>query len=428
MRGTTNTGAGYVQGEVFEEDAANDLIKVAVEADDNILAELLALEPPAAVTSTTPRVGFIPLRTGPIVYGDAAARNVNVYPLRVIRSSIDNAKPREMLSGVTLTTTTVAVPAVVGAGLWRLELLYAQLAYVDATDPTKGTTVTLAFAPTAAGNPVAGDPSFASLPANTSTTWNVPIAYVKNIGGATTIANEDILEYPPSAAGLQNQHHLSGNHSGIDARRAFSMDNNHPGEMVDGGASVFAAGATKLTSTVTPAVVGRHNLEHVKREILIPKEITAGTAGVTTDTVIDDSRDWRGANFLAHWILPATTTGAYFGEDDASNGTSATRQAPCVIDAGGVGISSVHITAGQSWEVAAAGVFAGALVAGECQTSTVVNAATTAMGWLAATGNIGLTVDAATGALRFTRNLTGAAAGAPVWCVVEAWFGNHRPL
>jgi len=427
MRGTPNTGAGKVTADPFAPETANDLLKIAVGADDDMLAELLALEPPAAVTAMTPRVGFLPAQNGPVVEGDAA-RNVKVNPLRAFRSSIDNAKPRELLSGLSMVQTTIAMPAVVtGAGNWRLELLYAQLAYIDALRAERGTQITFLFAPTAAGtNPA---PSIATLPANTATTWNIPLVYVKNYTGQVGVATEDILEVPPSVSGgvlYEIQRRILGKKGVIDSRRAYSSANHDPTKMVSGGTSVFATGANLLTALVTPAVVGRHNVEAVEREILIPKELTAGTAGVLVETVIDDTRDWRGANFIGFWVLPASTTAGFFGEDDNGNGTSGTRQAPSHSDGGGT-INAFHMTAGQSWENLAVTAFGAVLlVAAEVQTNTVINTPAAAMGWLAGTGNIGLTVDAVTGALKFARKITGAAAGAPIYCVLKAFFSNHR--
>lgn len=427
-RGTANTGAGKVTGDVFGAATANDLLKIAVESDDQVLAELLDFEPPAAVTATTPRVGFLPLRNGPVVTGDGAARNVNVVPIRAIRSSIDGTKPRDALSSMTVSTTTVAMPAAVGAGLWRLELLYAQIAYVDASYPEKGTTCTLAFAPTAAGAAVAGAPTVATLPANTSTTWNVPIAYVKNVGGAVAIANEDILPAPASVVGgfaQDLQARLVSQKTGIDARRAYSSANSDPTKMVSGGTSAFAGYAdTKLTSTNTPTPVGRPNVEMAVREILLPKDITNGTTDAKTHVVIDDTRDWRGANFYSFWVVAETNAASYyFGEDDAGFGAS--RVFPNN-SAAGVGIDATHFTTGQSWvaRVSNIGAAATEYTVAELETNTQINGGGDY--YTIGTDFVGLTVDTTTGALKFSRAIAGAIAGAPIACLLVAFFGNHR--
>lgn len=427
MRGTSNTAAGKVTGMVFSADTANDLIKIAVGADDDALAELLDFEPPAAVTPLTPRVGFLPLRNGPLVTGDGAARNVNVAPIRALRSSIDNAKPREALSAVTLATTTVAMPAAVGAGLWRLELLYAEIGYVDASHPESGTVCTLAFAPTAAGAAVAGAPTVAVLPANTVATWNVPIAYVKNVGGAASIANEDILPAPASVvSGFAQdlQARLLSQKTGMDARRAYSSANNDPTKLVTGGTSAYAAGSQILTSTVTPAMLGRPGSEIVMRTIYIAKEKTGPNVFALDQTVVDDTRDWRGANFLSHWIVNAGNT-INHGEDDAS---TANLIMPAMLGTSGTG---VYISTGQSWaayDPANGGAFPGgaalwASVIGSDVTCPPVN-----IGGASFAGDVvALEVNAATGALMFTRKRVGAAANGPAITIyLVADFGNHR--
>lgn len=423
MRGTSNTGAGKVTGDVLPAASVNDLLKIAVGADDDSLAELLAFEPPAGVTSTTPRVGFLALRNGPVVTGDGAARNVNVVPIRAIRSSIDNALPREALSAITTSTTTVAMPAVVGAGLWRLELLYAQIAYVDASHPEKGTTCTLAFAPTAAGAVFAGAPTVATIPANTSTTWNVPVAYVKNVNGATTIANEDILPAPASVVGgfaQDLQARLLSQKTGIDARRAYSSANHSPLKLVASGGSAFV-GSQILTSTVTPLMLGRPGAEVAIREILLPTEQTGPNGGAGAEIVIDDTRDWRGANFDSVWWCGQTAT---FAEDDNSiagaQPTTQTAGTP----------SWMYLSTGQSW---VAHDPAGSWVGGSALWAATIGVdagASKILGptELVPTGDaIGLTVHATTGALQFYRKVAGGAAnGPPIRIKLTAVFGNHR--
>jgi hypothetical protein len=426
MRGTSNTAAGKVAGDTFGPDTANDLIKIAVGADDDSLAELLGFEPPAAVTPLTPRVGFLPLRNGPVVTGDGAARNVNVAPVRALRSSIDNTKPREALSAVTTTTTTVAMPAAVGAGLWRLELLYAQISYVDASRPEMGTVCTPAFAPTAAGAAVAGAPTVAVLPANTAATWNVPIAYVKNVGGAATIANEDILPAPASVVGgfaQDLQARLVAQKTGIDARRAYSSANNDPTKLVTGGTSAYAAGSQILTSVVTGMMVGRPGGEIVTRTIYIPKERTGPNAFAWDRPVVDDTRDWRGANFFTQWIVNAGNT-INHGEDDAS---TANRIMPAMLGTSGTG---VYVSTGQSWaayDPANGGAFPGGAALWASVIGSDVSCPPVNIGGVSFAGDVvALEVDAATGALMFTRKRVGAAANGPAITIyLVADFGNH---
>lgn len=432
MRGTSNTGAGKATGDKFAAETANDLLKVAVGADDDALAELLDFEPPAGVTAESPRVGFLALRNGPIVTGDGAARNVTVAPVRVFRSSIDNAKPREMLSAVSLAPTVVALPAVVtGASNWRLELLYAQITYVDASKPEMGTQVTFQFAPTAAGtNPA---PSVATLPANTSTIWNVPLAYVKNVTGQTTVATEDILDVPPSVVGGFAQDHqarIVAKKSGIEARRAYSSANHSPLTLVSGGSSALATAASLLTASITPPSVGRHGLELVIREIPIPKEISGFTNSVKTHVVVDDTRDWRGASFVSLWNV-SSASGTFLAEDDTGNGSGTSRVIPG-LDSGSLGptINGNHLSFGNSWctspltEIGDAGDYVAAELQSAQKTKTNEDGVNYYDG---VTANIGLTVHPTTGVLRFSRKISGTAlAGAAIYCVLFAFFPNKR--
>lgn len=119
--------------------------------------------------------------------------------MRVLRSSTSNASPRDVLSAVISTETTKAMPTVATAGLWGFELLYAQITYVDSSDVTKGTQVTLNWAPAPTYVAFASAANFATLPSNTSTSWNVPLKYVKNVAAATTIGQEDIIDVEPDA-------------------------------------------------------------------------------------------------------------------------------------------------------------------------------------------------------------------------------------
>lgn len=435
-RGTANTGAGKVAGNTFKAETANDLLEIAIFADDDALCEMLGFEPPAGVTATTPRVAFVALRGGPVFTGDAAARNVNVAPMRGFRSSISNAAPREMLSALSLATTTVAMPAVVGGGLWRLELLYAQVAYVDSAFPEKGTTLTFAFAPTAAGAAVAGAPTVATLPANTSTTWNIPLAYVKNVGGAVAIANEDILPVPWAADGggaiIPVQRYIGAQKSGIDARRSRAVSLNHPVDLVSGGSSALAAFAdTRITSTNTPISLARAGVEFAIREILIPKDITGGTGGVETATIIDDTRDWRGANFYSLWLFPNSVAASnYFAEDDAGLGVAASTVFPYFTVNAGVGTyAATHFAHGQSWRAFTTALHpAGTdFTAAEVATGTSINGGANYLG-LGAGDYAGLTVDPTTGVMKWRRIIAGAGAGGPITILLVAVFGNHRPL
>ena len=143
MRGTANTRADHVGGSALAAPLIVDETTILTSADDDAIFELLDLEPPAAASPTNVNVGFVPQRSGPAVVGDAAALQITVRPIRVARSSTDNAKPRDLVSGALLASATVLLPALPAAGRWRADLVYAQVAYTNPRLPPPGATVTI---------------------------------------------------------------------------------------------------------------------------------------------------------------------------------------------------------------------------------------------------------------------------------------------
>lgn len=419
MRSTPNIVANYATGTTFPAAAANDIATIVASADDDALYELTGLEPPASASTTNVNVGFIPLRSGPVVFGNAGARGVVVAPMRILRSSTDNAYPRALLSGVISTDTPVALPTVAPAGKWGLELLYAQLTYVDASNPTKGTAVTLNWAPSPTYVVFANAANAAALPANTSTSWNVPICYVKNVAGATTVALEDIVAAPPSIAGaLPNlRQRIAQKFSGLRVQRGYCNAQNNPTRLLTGGASAYATGTQTLTSTRTPATVGRSSVDCEIREFLIPKEVTGGTSGVEQSFVIDDTRDWRKGNFKAEWCI--SNSAVYFGEDDDSTGTAASRQFPATATSG----VAAYLTFGQSHEVL--GGIATYYSAGSVdQPLPALNGGTAY--FTNPADYVRLAVDTSTGYLKLLRSIAGTGAGNQIYIVLTAFFPNAR--
>lgn len=208
---------------------------------------------------------------------------------------------------------------------------------------------------------------------------------------------------------------LAAKLTGITVTRPYSANQN-PKNLVTGGSSAFNANA--LSSTKTPAVVWRNELEKVELEILIPEENTGGTSAAATYVTIDTSRDWRKANFKAFWSVAAVGAGnSYFGEESANTGSASTRQMPADV--------SLYLTAGQSWEEHPA--LAGYRIAGVITfgTTTSANGGATP-DWVTAADTFALVVDNTTGELKFRRVVTGSSAGAPVWVVLEAYFSHGR--
>ena len=434
MRGTPNTVDGLVAGSPFTPAEANDLIDLLTSADDDALYELLHLDPPPAATSTNVNVGYTPLLDGvPLVIGNAASRKVTVGPGRFFRSATDNTNLRAIASAVSILPVDVNMPAVAPGGQWGFELLYAQLTYVDPSFPTKGMTVRFYFANSPAYVVFANAPNFATLPANTSTSWNIPLRYVRNVAGDTIQPQKTILDCPPPVTGGiagNLRRRILAKLSGVDARRAYSSANQDPTKLVTGGSSAYAAGGSSqiLTSTIIPAILGWHGGDVVIREIPIPCEVTGGTAGAPVATVVDDTRDWRGANFLSFWFHARAVTNNFFGEDDTTHGTAESRHAPTFASTYASAGTDVYVCAGQSWDsctpsaTLGAGFWAAQI--GDDQKNPPMNH--TEAIWITGSG-AGLIVDPSTGALMFLNKLAGGpSSGAVVWVVLVAFFSNHR--
>jgi hypothetical protein len=431
MRGSPNFVDTFSSGDPLPSALVDDLVDIVVSAGDDALFDIIPIDPPALASDTNVNVGFIPLRLGYPVVGDAAARQVTVKPVRVVRSSTTLSLPRGAASAVSAADTVVAQPAAAGPGLWGLDLLYARLQYADAANPPKGLTVTFLFATPAAYLSTAGAPGIAALPANSSGSWNVPLAYVKNVNGATTVPQSYVLDVPAGVVSSTNLGNLRNRFAPHRARRAYSSANNALAALVTGGSSQFNSASDRLTSTQTPAVLGRQGIDFETREILIPPQVTGGTSGVLSHTVIDDTRDWRGANFLSFWTIAADNT-RHFGEDDPGLGSTITVQ-PTQMD-GLVGAPALFQSVGQSHvaiDPAGSGGFSsfngGSALWAANVGYDVSNSPSNGVTQPVPTGNVvGLTVDASTGTLKFSRKHSGVSAGPAIYIVLFAFFSRAR--
>jgi hypothetical protein len=423
MRGTPNLRDTFGSGDPLPPGTVNDVVDLATSAGDDTLYDILPIDPPASASFANVRFFWFPLRSGAAIVGDAS-RQVTVKPLRVGRSSISNASPRALLTGASETDTVVAMPTVAAGGQWRFELLYAQLAYVDASDPSKGTTVTYLFATSAADVSTASPANFASLPSSGPTTWNIPLFYVKNVGGATSIAAEDILEFQPTINyGGINYGCVRGMLSGRDMRRAYSSANQAPNLMTTGGSAAWASGSQVLTSVQTGVMAGSHGAaEFVFREIPLAKEKTGPNADILQHIVVDDSRDWRNANFYSLWSVVGDASFNH-GEDDS--GTS-NRAAPTQLDGNN---AKNYVSVGQSFVAVnpqTSGSFGGGSALWAANIGSEVSNGPVGGGTTFAGEVLGLTVDSSTGALRWTRKRAGSAAsGPPISIFLVAIFPNH---
>lgn len=448
MRGTPFLESGYVNSSVLPPGQVNSSSTILTTADDDAFYEQMKLEPPAGATSSNVYPGFAPLRNGPIVIGDAAVRFIYTNPMRVARSAQDISTPRNLISATLDATTAKAMPAAPAAGTWGYVLLYAQLAWVDASSSIThehGTTVTLFLVEPAAYPLFAAAPNFGLLPANTADTWNVPIAYIRSYAAQAVIAAEDIIEFPAAIPTVNLpsrdlQLRISSARSGIDARRSTSNAENSPNNLVLGGTSKWVATAVsgKLTKTITPITLARRNVEHVRREICIPAcaagatNGTSGTGGVIVKTIIlDDTRDWRGANFRCElWECREPTK--QFGEDDPSV-TGATIL-PAMADTVTTLVTGTawSVSVGQSWTVVTPNALTEAnLWAGIFANDSDVPGAGTRNGVASVLGIgadfWGVIVDPTSGYLKWWAKRAGAGAGPSVWILIDAWFGNHLP-
>lgn len=288
---------------------------------------------------------------------------------------------------------------------------------MDPTDVTKGTQVTLNWAPAPAYVAFASAANFATLPAQVDGSWKVPLKYVKNVAGATTVSQEDIIDIEPDSTYAGNlRTRLAEKVSGVSFGRVYSTNQN-PKNLVSGGSSAFNANA--LTSTKTPAAMWRNDVDFVVRSALIPEEVTGGTTGADVDVTLDTSRDWRKANFKCAWNIRTTGAGnGYFGEESTNIGAAASRSHP-------VDTSALYLTVGQTHETyAGGGTFyaAGIVTVG----TTVSLSGAAAPDWASAGDYFMLIADTATGALKFRRKVTGSSAGGPIYLWIEAEFPNAR--
>lgn len=371
---------------------------------------------------------FFPLQSGSLLVRKAG-RNVTVNPLRVVQGSAALASPRDCVTGYLDTATDVAMSAVAGAGRYGFDLLYAKLTHVNPLDREQGTVVTLHWA-TPAYALLGAAATFGSLPADSATEWYIPLSYVRNYDGQVTTTSNDIIECPQSSAGLDYQRKAIGHLTGHSAARAYSSNNNDPTTLINGGTSAYlawsAGGENEVLDDQTPAIVGRRSLEVVDLEIMLPaSDNGVGTGADSADTVIDDTRDWRNANFSADWwINDNSITTLNFAEDDF--------RPNCIFPALN---SAYHKSVGQSFQsidmvipafkggssmlwAAVAGNIAEHAALGPLNGVTVIGAG----------DGYGLWVNPADGSLNFWSYRAGGVVGPAVYIQLRAFFPNHSPV
>ena len=414
--GTSNLKSALVSGSTLAAEQVDDLTTLLARADDETIYDLYDLEPPAAATSTFVNTGYIPLHPGALVTEDAFSRLVWIAPARWCRSSTSTTTPRRILSGTVDALSSLALPTIAPAGKWRIELLYAQLTYVDASEPTKGTLVTYFWATSPADANIGSPANVATLPANTSTSWNIPVRYVKNVAAATRTYQSDILSPTPTAAGgLDGRLRRRAGAGTMDAQRSYSS-------IAQSLATLVAANT--ITSTITPARVHKGDADTVFRVFKVIAGSTGGTSGATVAIDLDDTRDWRNADFLTLWNVPFDT-GWEFGEEPTTVNTAASRQMPSLFTSIANISGALFVQFGQSfepWGGSGTQAFAAKLVLNDTHGLAQI----VGTPYLAAGDHVELVVDMTTGKLQLQRTIAGSSTGVPITVFLFAVFPNSR--
>jgi hypothetical protein len=452
MRGNTNLKDNRTTGTALPPGQPNALVDIATSADDSAIFEAVSLATPASASATYVAVGYSPItpdaypvagtpgyaQPGLLVYGSASARQVTVNPIRLVRSSVSASTPRAVLSAVSDAPTTIAMPACT-SGNWGIVLLYGIISWVDPSNHSAGTVASFAFwNPTFYVSTATAVPYVAALPDQADGAWHVPIAYVINVGTDTSSTpNNRIISGPTGVITGSGSTTISLGHLGASSQGGFQQSTRGHAEATNGIAAMLkgggplsiATGSEYITPTYTPATVARRDQAYVVKDFRIPADAAATSA---TDFDLDDTRDWRNANFYVRFICAYYHSPAdSFAEDDPLN-TGAVNQAfpyTSINRSGTTYPGTIIHTVGQSFTavaVAATGPTAARLWAGVVSPDIIQNPANapTPAVWLSSGNYFGVYVEASTGKLRFARSASGAIIGA-YWIIVEAFFPNR---
>ena len=398
MKTTTNLGVQSV-GTFLNASTVNDAISVATSADDAALGALLNLQPPAGASITNVNTGVLPFQPD---FVQVSGRVITVKPARYLRSATDNTHAMSgvlsMLVEVDTALSTLAAPA--GASTWGFDLLYAVLTWTGA-----GVLPTVSFAiATATYASTASAPPQATIPANTSTSWVIPLKWIRNVNGATNLYADDLFDVVNNARAAKI-YKLAAILGGVDSGMARSVTFN-PIDLATGGSSPAKTASMLISSTTTNNTNNGHppqmarTSSYVRRWVILPKEITGGTSGaLSTPMLVDDSCDWRYGMFRTTWV----------------NGiTSDTSIAPYAL-----------------WKMASANATNGTVCESMSQTTKTVawngsGFASTARLWVALFYDnaasayvMGLYADPSTGALYYINQQAGAAAGSHNAILIE---------
>lgn len=392
-----------VNGQELQQSDVNNLGKVSALADDRVLAEILRMAPyNGTVARAVVPYGY---KGNPSLLhglvrpaGNSGAVCVNAF--RAVVGSRANIATigvkdnwRDIRTAIfTNATGTASDPTVpLGAnssGSPRWDLIYAVVT-VDANGPsvtryvknptslatspqslvsTLITTVTLAVQPGITG----ATPVRPTAPADTSTSWNIPLAYVRvpnGFNGTSAVLPVDIniIATPATPAGS----------SGAASCRV-ATSNYQPAQMVTTYQNAWGAGTYRNPTYLPSDMVGATEL------IVLINQVSH-----TNGSLVDDSIDWSRRFFKWSANMGINATGFF----DFDSTTSTSNNAPSldkVLNASGISASFAdsHNT-GQSRVVSL---------------STPGTFPINYLGGIPGTANFGLYVDRSTGNLRYYRD------------------------
>ena len=286
----------------------NLLGEAAALADDRVFAELFRMPPMAGSVVSK---AIVAATLGELVAPNGATGSVNVYPFRALVGS----RTAEA-TNPTKSARDIRSAVVVGQGSTRAQALSLSanasgnprwdLVYVRLTPDTTGTSVirkkkdptskvisAVSEAVTAVtswslgvvtGTPNAA-PTTPALPADTSTDFYIPLAYVRVPTGftaASTVAIDSIAIVAPAIAVR----------AGGDAGTRPSTTNGASASLATWGSS-----GTRNSLFLPTTMVGEES-------IIVAVNLVTGSESHADGAVVDDSRDWR--KRLCRWAAQVT--------------------------------------------------------------------------------------------------------------------------
>jgi len=315
--------------------------ETAALADDRVLAELLRMPPYGSDTtnvfkSVMPHVvaknGSSTVASAGIVQPSGSAdAKIRVYPFRMLvgtraaASAGAKANWRDIRSGLFVgntagDATTIYSEATLTAnssGNPRWDMVYATMtinANASAVtrklkSPTTGAVTTTStvvevtqnIAVTVQAGTPGATPAFAALPADTATTFNVLLGYVRvpnGFGAASTVATNQIVE---------------GGVNGAYAPAPLSTATG-AGVMFPAGINGVLVGSTALNAWGSAGTRPETYLPaHMMGFEAMPILVDASTPVHTNGTVIDNLRNWRNRYFMA--VVTVTNSGTFASQN-----------------------------------------------------------------------------------------------------------------